>query len=173
MKAQGNALGKGWFVWVIAPKGPNKSAQGNALGKGRFVCVVALKGPNNLPATPLLRPFRAWSFFPSGSQGDALGFIVPAFQAEDRRVNKTLWGSPRTIPVLLPSTRTEGGLNPEVTMRVTLAFARERLELEIPDDRLIGRPRRPFPRWRTLSPRSVPRWNALSVPGPASCPDAG
>ena len=63
----GAAWGAAWVSGrpiAIALKGPNKSAQGNALGKGWEFVVIALKGPNNLLAMPLLRPFRAWFFFP-------------------------------------------------------------------------------------------------------------
>ena len=48
------------------------------------MCIVALKGRNNTPAKGLLRPFRAWSLVLSRTQGDALGLIIPAFQAEER-----------------------------------------------------------------------------------------
>ena len=73
-----------------APKGQNKTAQGNALGYSILGVCFALKGQNNLQILQLFRPFRAWSsgFLPT--QGDALGFLVPAFQAEERTADYSI-----------------------------------------------------------------------------------
>src|SRR5208337_980500 len=60
------------------------TAQGSALGNEVRFGIFALKGRNNKPAKHLFRPFRAWFPFPFRSQGGALGFHVPAFQAEER-----------------------------------------------------------------------------------------
>ena len=62
-------------------------AQGNALGCSVFCMFFALKGQFNRQVVRLFRPFRAWSICRCQTQGVALGFLVPAFQAEERRLN--------------------------------------------------------------------------------------
>ena len=66
---------------MSAPKGRKIPAQGIALGMQSFVYVFALKGRNKLSAARSFRPFRACFHFSDRPQGDALGYIVSAFQA--------------------------------------------------------------------------------------------
>jgi tetratricopeptide (TPR) repeat protein len=62
----------------------SKMQKASTAGFHRFRRCVALKGRENMPVHGLLRPFRASSLFHSRTQGVALGFIVAAFQAEER-----------------------------------------------------------------------------------------
>jgi hypothetical protein len=86
------------------PERAQQTSPGQRPGKRRFECVLALKGLNNTPARRLLRPFRARILFDFFSQGVALGYIVPAFQAEDED-RKTIYGqemSRQTVCVPFP-----------------------------------------------------------------------
>jgi hypothetical protein len=63
----------------------------------QFDVEFALKGHNILAANHLLRPFRAWSLFSLHTQGVALGYFVPAFQAEERAAGYAVVNSQSAI----------------------------------------------------------------------------
>ena len=68
---------------VLALKGRDKPAQGNALGLGESGIVLALKGRHNIHGV-VGPPFQGLGYRSPGlpeTQGVALGWRVPAFQA--------------------------------------------------------------------------------------------
>jgi hypothetical protein len=80
-----------FFAVCSCPERAQQTSPGQRPGKRKIACVLGLKGLNNAPARHLLRPFRAHILFNFFSQGLALGYIVPAFQAEDED-RKTIYG---------------------------------------------------------------------------------
>ena len=61
-----------------APMGRDRIAQGNALGEEETEKPKPRRGGITLGDNHLSRPFRAWKLSHSLTQGDALGYLIPA-----------------------------------------------------------------------------------------------
>ena len=69
---------------LLCPEGAAQDSPGQRPGLSVLSVIYALKGHNNIWVKGLFRPFRAWLLVRCHTQGDALGFLVLAFQAKEQ-----------------------------------------------------------------------------------------